>query len=82
MIGMTRDEMISHLRKQTVRVIFKKVNGEERDMMCTLGEEFIPTEHQPTSAATTYSEKVIRVYDVNSAGWRSFHIENVISFLL
>lgn len=25
MIDMTRDEMISHLRKQTVRVIFKKL---------------------------------------------------------
>lgn len=80
MIDMTRDEMIQHLRKQTVRVVFKKVNGEERDMMCTLGEEFIPTEHRPTSAATTYNEEVVRVYDVNAAGWRSFRVENVVSF--
>mgnify|MGYP000403093648 CR=1 FL=1 len=33
---MTRDEMINELREKTCRVIFKKVNGEERDMQCTI----------------------------------------------
>ena len=35
---MTRQEMITMLKESECRVIFKKVNGEERDMRCTLME--------------------------------------------
>ena len=38
----TRGAMIQKLQEGNCRVIFKKVNGEERDMMCTLQESVLP----------------------------------------
>ena len=74
---LTREYMISELQKRVCRVIFKKVNGEERDMHCTLIEKVLPpmkgTERQK-------NENVIRAYDTNKCEFRSFRVENVISF--
>ena len=72
-----RDEMIAELQKRVCRVIFKKVNGEERDMQCTLIEDVLPplkgTERQPNN-------EVIRAFDTLKGEFRSFRVENVISF--
>lgn len=72
-----RDEMIAELQKRVCRVIFKKVNGEERDMQCTLIEDVLPplkgNERQPNS-------EVIRAWDTLKGEFRSFRVENVISF--
>jgi hypothetical protein len=77
---MTRDEMVSVLRKQTARVVFTKIDGETRDMMCTLGEEFIPEDKRPKGTGRVPPESVIRAYDVNKQEWRAFRVENVVSF--
>ena len=77
---MTRDEMVSVLRKQTARVVFTKIDGETRDMMCTLGEEFIPEDKRPKGTGRGPPESVIRAYDVNKQEWRAFRVENVVSF--
>lgn len=74
---LTREYMISELQKRVCRVIFKKVNGEERDMQCTLIEEILPamkgSERQP-------NDEVIRAFDTLKCEFRSFRVENVISF--
>jgi hypothetical protein len=77
---MTRDEMVSVLRKQTARVVFTKIDGETRDMMCTLGEEFIPEDKRPKGTGRVPPESVIRAYDINKQEWRAFRVENVVSF--
>ena len=73
----SREYMIGELQKRVCRVIFKKVNGEERDMQCTLIEKVLPpmkgTERQK-------NQDVIRAYDTNKCEFRSFRVENVISF--
>jgi len=74
---LTRDYMIGELQKRVCRVIFKKVNGEERDMQCTLIEKVLPpmkgTERQK-------NQEVIRAFDTLKGEFRSFRVENVISF--
>lgn len=74
---LTREYMIGELQKRVCRVIFTKVNGEERDMMCTLIEKVLPamkgTERQK-------NEQVIRAYDTLKGEFRSFRVENVLSF--
>jgi|SaaInl5LU_22_DNA_1037371.scaffolds.fasta_scaffold380004_1 hypothetical protein len=77
---MTRDEMINVLRTQTARVVFTKIDGDTRDMMCTLGEEFIPEDKRPKGTGRVPPESVIRAYDVNKQEWRAFRVENVVSF--
>ena len=76
---MTRDEMINELRTRECRVIFTKVNGEERDMQCTLNMQFIPEDKRPKTGKE-YVDDVIRAFDVNKQEFRSFRVENVISF--
>ena len=92
---LTRNEMISQLLKKECRVIFTKVNGEERDMICTLMAEALPprvctlmAEALPARAATSdekaehgaVNEETIPVWDVNKQAFRSFRVENVLSF--
>lgn len=76
---MTRDEMISELRQKTCRVIFKKVNGEERDMQCTLQESILPT-REISEKPKKANDSILAVFDVNKEAYRSFRVENVISF--
>lgn len=74
---LTREYMIGELQKRVCRVIFKKVNGEERDMQCTLIEKVLP----PMKGTERQKNKdVIRAYDTGKCEFRSFRVENVISF--
>lgn len=80
---MNRNEMIEELRKRDCRVIFKKANGEERDMVCTLQENALPefaVDKNTDEKSVAYSDQVIRVIDVKSGEWRSFRVDSVISF--
>ena len=80
---MNRDEMINELRKRDCRVIFKKANGEERDMLCTLREDVIPassSDNNTEPKTNGYSDAAIRVIDVNKGEWRSFRVDSVVSF--
>lgn len=80
---MNRDEMVTLLRENTCRVQFVKVNGETRDMRCTLQYKLIPDEMRPKGTEiekTTEASDVIRVFDVNANGWRSFKVDNVKEF--
>lgn len=80
---MNRDEMINELRKRDCRVIFKKANGEERDMVCTLREDAIPTSSSDNNTepkTNGYSDTAIRVIDINKGEWRAFRVDSVVSF--
>ena len=81
---MDRSEMIEELLKRECRVIFRKVSGESRDMICTLNPDVIPaaTKTEPLSQTKVreLNEEVLAVWDIKAAGWRSFRVENVVSF--
>ena len=78
---MTRQEMIAKLKESECRVIFKKVNGEERDMKCTLMESKLPElKSKPDDKKRQPNESVIRAFDINKQEFRSFKVDNVISF--
>ena len=79
---LTREYMIGELQKRVCRVIFKKVNGEERDMQCTLIEDALPPLKSNVAEGTKRqpNTEVIRAYDTNKCEFRSFRVENVISF--
>jgi len=77
---MTRDEMINELREKNCRVIFKKVNGEERDMQCTLINDVLPLRVSDPKKQRPVNENTIVAFDINKEAYRSFRVENVISF--
>ena len=74
---LTREYMISELQKRVCRGISKKVNGEERDMQCTLIEDVLPP---MKGDQRQKSEDVIRAFDTLKGEFRAFRVENVISF--
>lgn len=81
---LTREYMLEQLRSRVCRVIFKKVNGEERDMQCTLIEDVLPEakKDDPLSQkkVRAVNEEVIVAFDTLKGAYRSFRVENVISF--
>lgn len=79
-----RDKMVSMLKDSICKVSFTKVNGETRNMTCTLKESVIPaaTKKDPLSQkkVRAVNEEVIPVWDTTAEGWRAFRVENVTSF--
>lgn len=81
---MDRSEMIALLQERQCRVIFKKANGEERDMFCTLRQEDIPTSLTNDAVTTVKVRSVnmntVHAFDLDKQDWRSFRVDSVISF--
>lgn len=77
-----KNEILKGLHEGTLTVSFKKVNGDRRDMRCTLNETHIPpkTSSDKPSKARKQNPDVQSVWDINAKGWRSFRWENVIEF--
>ena len=75
----SREYMIGELKQRVCRVIFKKVNGEERDMQCTLIEDVLPLRTSEPKARAVNEETIV-AFDTMKGAYRSFRVENVISF--
>ena len=75
----TRTELLEKLHSGICEVIFEKVNGEIREMNCTLDAEHLPVpDGEKTSTYTrAQPEHTIAVWDVVKEDWRSFRIESV-----
>lgn len=82
---MTRDEMIAELKQSECRVIFTKINGEERNMVCTLQDDVLPSPKKDDpltqKKVRAVNEETIVAWDVNKDAFRSFRVENVVSFV-
>jgi hypothetical protein len=73
------------LKTDTVHVQFKKVkDGEIRNMRCTLVEDLIPESQKPKTVAYAddmgYNQDIIKVFDLDVDGWRSFRVDSVIEY--
>jgi hypothetical protein len=58
-------------------VTFRKVNGEIRDMPCTLQAEMLPV--QLAESTRKPNPDVMLAFLVDKQAWRSFRLDNVIS---
>ena len=77
----TRDELMETLRKEVIVVTFKKLNGDERTMPCTLIPQFLPPAKKDDAITQKkvreISDKVCAVWAVESKGFRSFRYDRV-----
>lgn len=68
------------LRSQVATVVFLKSNGERREMKCTLNMDHVPPSQWPRGKlAEDSNTDLVRVYDTQAQGWRSFNFRNFIS---
>lgn len=79
-IAVDRSEMIQQLHDRNCKVIFRKVDGTERTMICTLNEGAIDNGDIAKREVKSRNDNVIAVWDVENKGWRSFRVDSVISF--
>jgi hypothetical protein len=73
-----KTELKENLRKCVAKVVFNKTDGTEREMTCTLMEEFIPEKvvslpHVPRRD----NDNVLAVWDIDNRGWRSFRLDSI-----
>jgi len=77
----TREELMKLLQKEVAVVTFKKLNGDERKMPCTLIKSFLPPakKDDPMSQKKIreLSDKVCAVWAIESKGFRSFRYDRV-----
>jgi hypothetical protein len=72
-----REWLKSLLFEQEVSISFKKIDGTERKMKCTLAESQIPVEKLPKNAKKSQNDQVLPVFDIEKQEWRSFRWDSV-----
>ena len=76
-----RDTILNDLRQYVIEVTFTKVNGEQRNMRCTLRPDLLPPGYaQDITEEKTFHQTnpdVIAAWDVQKGGWRSFRVDSV-----
>lgn len=78
---MSKKEELKNLLKQNVASIsFKKVDGTERTIKCTLKQDVVPAyESKHSSRKKPDNENVLPVWDLEKDAYRSFRIDSLIS---
>lgn len=68
------------LHKGVVEFKYKKKNGEIRSAKGTLNIEVMGEDNAPKGTGYEIMDSNIRYYDLNSEGWRSFIVDNLIEW--
>lgn len=72
------NEVVRMLREGVITVTFKKVDGSQRVMKCTLQSQFLPEEHRNKGPMLTETTgNTIPVWDVEASAWRSFRLDSI-----
>ena len=77
-----RDQLISLLKENVCVVTFTKLDGETREMPCTLKEDVVPapviTEGKEPKEKKQ-NDSIISVWCTDKDSWRSFRVDRVTS---
>ena len=84
---LTRNELVEALKAHKCIVKFTKVNGEVREMPCTLRSDVIPpkpivAEARQSERMIKENEKTLSVWCTDVNAWRSFRIDSVLELRL
>jgi len=75
---LTKQEIIEALQHNVCTVKFTKVNGEVREMPCTLREDLVPKYERKTEIKEPKPESnTLSVWCTDKNAWRSFRVESV-----
>jgi len=75
---LSKSNIKNMLNTDIVNVKFKKADGSERLMKCTLLEGWVKEYEKKTEKTRKVSEDTINVWDVEKDGWRSFRYDSII----
>lgn len=86
---MVNEDLRTYLKKrlhaEEMKIVFVKANGERREMRCTLNSLHLPMKamqalEENKAREKTENTEILAVWDLDNEGWRSFRIDNVISY--
>lgn len=85
-LQITKDELVEKLQNEIVQLVFTKVDGSERHMVCTKNIIHIPEEFHPKTEKVVKLDENgnviesdnITVWDMEASGWRSFNFSKVL----
>lgn len=77
---MTKASLKKALAKGKCRVTFRKMDGEVRKMLATLSEDLIPEDSMPIGEGRPEVKGLVRAFDIERQGWRSFYVDRVTKF--
>jgi len=77
----TKQSLKDILKENTLNVLFKKKDGTERKMLCTLNPDLLPIqENKNYSKKKIENEDVLPVWDLEEKSFRSFRIHSLIEY--
>lgn len=75
-----KDAIKDLLKKKTLSIKFKKKDGSERVMNCTLMSDIIPIYEKKTERTRPENDNVLAVWDLDKEAFRSFKVDSVIEY--
>lgn len=75
------NEVVADLQNSVCVAKFKKSDGSERTMRCTLLDQYLPEQYQGKGMLLNEVEKnTISVWDLDLSAWRSFRVDSLVEF--
>lgn len=74
-----RDSLKNNLTKGEASIIFNKINGQKREMRCTLQKNVVPSYSEKGARKKSPNGEVLAVWDLEQSEWRSFRYDGIIS---
>ena len=68
------------LKRKVLKVSFKKKDGTERIMKCTLLADMVPIYEKKTERTKPENENALAVWDLEKDAFRSFKLDSVIDY--
>jgi hypothetical protein len=76
----TKDTLKDLLKRKIVQIKFKKKDGTERTMKCTLLEDMVPIYEKKTERVKKVNEEVLAVWDLDKEAFRSFKLDSLLDY--
>lgn len=75
------EQLKKSLRAGKTRFIYTKKDGTEREAYGTTNLDIVPDNAHPKGVAIDFPDDIIRYYDIDKEGWRSFREENFVDMI-
>lgn len=75
----TKEKLKEILKQNVVSISFKKVDGSDRKMLCSLKDDLVPAREakEPSEKKKAENENVLPVWDLEKNAFRSFRIDSL-----
>lgn len=77
----TKESLKNILKQNVVNISFKKVDGTDRLMRCSLKEELVPAyQAKDSSRKKIDNDNVLPVWDLEKSAYRSFRVDSLTDY--